>query len=472
MDKQLIGEMVADISPKMRELLLKKHLEKFKYAISAINADLAARALTVSSMYPKPSLILNAFRQVSENIRVVIVGSEPYTNDSSDGLAFSVTSGSAIPPGLAAIFKILHVEPRLRRGETSAAGSQQNGDPKMPLSEVIDGSLISWAKQGVLLLNLALTSVEGVSTAHHAIWDDYTSAILSDLAASGSKMVFILFGPRAKSKTHLIEGEHLVLTYATPSASRSFEICDVFSKCDAYLGRDRINWGGNLPDLKIILNNTSFTISLTDPKADIYVKINNPAVKAEVGILPSISNMTRAPSPAVRPIVPGDPRPPAIGTTYAFTDGGSENNGKPHCVASWAIYITDGKNVYEEYGLVPTPPVATNNRGELSAIVRALEVALLAFPGQPLCIVSDSEYSIKSITEYYAKWLATKTLGSRANIDLISVAHEKMCNFGANVKFEHIKSHTRAPVNSAVELFKWQGNAIVDQHCKTAIQKK
>ncbi len=151
---------------------------------------------------PQPfrALELTALREV----RVVILGQDPYHGaGQAEGLAFSVAHGVKIPPSLRNIFK------------------ERQRDLGLPPSE--HGSLQSWARQGVLLLNTTL-SVEDGQPASHARqgWEALTDALISACAAKPEPLVFMLWGAHAQAKQSLIAahnalGRHLVLTANHPS---------------------------------------------------------------------------------------------------------------------------------------------------------------------------------------------------------------------------------------------------------------
>jgi uracil-DNA glycosylase len=107
----------------------------FPQIVSHLKAEKALK----NTIYPKGSLIFNAFNQTPfDKVKVVILGQDPYHNPGQAmGLSFSVPAGIKIPPSLMNIYKEL------------------NKDIGMPIPNA--GDLTSWANQGVLLLNAALT---------------------------------------------------------------------------------------------------------------------------------------------------------------------------------------------------------------------------------------------------------------------------------------------------------------------------
>ncbi|QXZ09142.1 uracil-DNA glycosylase [Comamonas sp. Y33R10-2] len=140
-----------------------------------------------------------------ENVRVVILGQDPYHGrGQAEGLAFSVAPGVGIPPSLKNIFKEIQ---------------RDLGEP-LPAFPVPGGSLASWAEQGVLLLNTCLTVEEGQPASHAKKgWEALTDSIICHVAEQGRPKVFMLWGAHAQAKRVLIpEGRgHLVLMSNHPS---------------------------------------------------------------------------------------------------------------------------------------------------------------------------------------------------------------------------------------------------------------
>lgn len=155
------------------------------------------------------------------DVQVVILGQDPYFNpDQAHGLAFSVKAPTAPPPSLQNIFKELRTD--------------------LPDTKpVTHGSLVAWAKQGVLLLNAVLTVEEGKPASHacHG-WERFTDAIIETLSARHDKLVFVLWGSYAQSKIPLIDARHVIITGSHPSplaARHGFFGTRPFSKVNAAL---------------------------------------------------------------------------------------------------------------------------------------------------------------------------------------------------------------------------------------------
>jgi len=112
------------------------------------------------------------------------------------------------------------------------------------------GSLVRWAKQGVLLLNATLT-VRAASPGSHQGrgWEEFTDAVIRGLNREKEKLVFILWGAYAQRKGEIIDrNRHMVIESAHPSpfaAHRGFFGSRPFSRTNEYLssmGQIPIDW--------------------------------------------------------------------------------------------------------------------------------------------------------------------------------------------------------------------------------------
>ena len=117
----------------------------------------------------------------------------------AEGLSFSVPKDNIIPPSLRNIYKEL---------ESNNVNFENPGH----------GNLITWANQGVLLLNSVLT-VERQSPAAHANkgWEFFTDHVISLLNENKNNLVFILWGAYANKKSKLIDSsKHLDTQCSAP----------------------------------------------------------------------------------------------------------------------------------------------------------------------------------------------------------------------------------------------------------------
>ena len=174
-------------------------------------------------IYPPRGSWFKAFEYSSfTSTRVIILGQDPYHGEGqAEGLSFSVPKGITIPPSLRNIYKEL------------------NSD-EVDFSQPEHGNLVSWAQQGVLLLNSVLT-VEKNSPAAHANqgWEIFTDQVIRILNDNKQHLVFILWGAYANKKSKLIDSDrHLILSSPHPSpfsAHKGFFGCKHFSQANKYL---------------------------------------------------------------------------------------------------------------------------------------------------------------------------------------------------------------------------------------------
>lgn len=183
-------------------------------------------------IYPSGQHIFKAYNELNpEDIRVVIIGQDPYHNPGEAmGLSFSVPQGVKIPPSLKNIYKELVKDVGIEM--------PQHGD------------LSSWTKQGVFLLNAILTVEHKQPASHKNIgWQTFTDATLAYLSSHQDHIVFMLWGNFARAKRNIVDNQrHLILEAAHPSplAGNAFQGCRHFSMANDYLsqkGRGKVEWG-------------------------------------------------------------------------------------------------------------------------------------------------------------------------------------------------------------------------------------
>ena len=173
-----------------------------------------------------------------QQVRVVILGQDPYHGPGqAQGLAFSVAPGQTkLPPSLRNMLKEVQAD---------------TGTPS-----VCRDDLTPWARQGVLLLNSALTVEDGAPQSHAGRgWELLTDALLGFVAQRADPTVFMLWGASAQRKGPLVEraGQHLVLRANHPSPLSAlrpplpFIGCRHFSRANQFLtaqrpGTEPIRW--------------------------------------------------------------------------------------------------------------------------------------------------------------------------------------------------------------------------------------
>jgi uracil-DNA glycosylase len=213
-DEILKGEFDKDYYRKLRQFLIREYRSR--------------------RIYPDMYDIFNALKYTSYNdVKVVILGQDPYHEEGqAHGLAFSVMPGVPQPPSLVNIFREL----------------QEDLGISPPPRD--NGSLVNWAKDGVLLLNTVLTVREHQANSHKGRgWEILTDRIIQLLNEREKPLVFILWGGNAKAKRPLLTNRrHLVLTGAHPSplsAYNGFFGGRYFSRANEFLvstGQEPVNW--------------------------------------------------------------------------------------------------------------------------------------------------------------------------------------------------------------------------------------
>lgn len=182
--------------------------------------------------FPQWDNIFQAFSLTPLNkVKVVILGQDPYHQpNQAHGLAFSVLPGVPLPSSLRNIFQELKSDLQI--------DNQQNG------------YLIDWAKQGVFLLNTALSVRHNIANSHsHYNWHIFTDSVLSYLNEKKEHLVFILWGNNARQKKELIDtSKHFIIESPHPSffsANRGFFGSKPFSRTNNWLvkkGQTPIDW--------------------------------------------------------------------------------------------------------------------------------------------------------------------------------------------------------------------------------------
>ena len=184
------------------------------------------------TIYPDMGDIFNALKYTPfKDVRAVIIGQDPYhAPGQAHGLCFSVKKGIEPPPSLKNIYKEL--------------------EDDLGIKPPSHGELVSWAKQGVLLLNTVLTVREGSPNSHKNMgWEILTDRIISELNKKATTVVFLLWGANARKKAEIITNpihKKLITVHPSPlSAYGGFFGCRHFSRANEILqtaGLEPIDW--------------------------------------------------------------------------------------------------------------------------------------------------------------------------------------------------------------------------------------
>ena len=155
-----------------------------------------------------------------DEVKVVIIGQDPYHNDfQANGLCFSVSENVAAPPSLKNIFTELKDDLGIERTKKE---------------------LDDWAGQGILLLNATLSVKAHSPNSHKNLgWETFTNFIIKEISDHKEHVVFVLWGAFAQKKEELIDSsKHYILKSAHPSpfsVYRGFYGSKPFSKINDYL---------------------------------------------------------------------------------------------------------------------------------------------------------------------------------------------------------------------------------------------
>ena len=213
----MYSNLISYLDSEWQELLKDElNSQNFANIVKFLNSQTAV-------IYPPKDLIFNAFNLCKiRNLKVIIVAQDPYHNpQEAMGLAFSVPQGVRIPPSLKNIFKELI------------------DDINSNILVNRSSDLSDWARQGVLLLNSALTVEKNRPVSHAKIgWQGFINGVIKIINLRFNHCVFMLWGNHAKALSPLIDpNSHLILQAAHPSplARGAFFGSRHFSKCNEYL---------------------------------------------------------------------------------------------------------------------------------------------------------------------------------------------------------------------------------------------
>lgn len=179
---------------------------------------------------PAGEHVLRAFRRPMSDVRVLLVGQDPYpTPGHPIGLSFAV-------------------DPHVRPIPRSLANIYTELRDDLGIATPSHGDLTAWADAGVLLLNRVLTVRPGEPASHRGKgWEEVTECAIRALVARGGPLAAILWGRDAQSLVPMLDGvPHVASAHPSPlSASRGFFGSRPFSRVNALLeqqGGDGVAW--------------------------------------------------------------------------------------------------------------------------------------------------------------------------------------------------------------------------------------
>ncbi len=205
-------------------------LEPVAHRVAAMGDFLRAELAAGRRYLPAGRNVLRAFGQPFDDVRVLIVGQDPYpTPGHAVGLSFSVAPDvRPLPASLVNIFR------------------EYTDDLGLP--EPSTGELSPWAEHGVLLLNRALTVAPHRPASHRGKgWEEVTEAAIRGLAARGTPLVAILWGRDARNLRPLLGGVPCIESaHPSPMSARGgFFGSRPFSRANQLLieqGAEPVDW--------------------------------------------------------------------------------------------------------------------------------------------------------------------------------------------------------------------------------------
>ena len=419
--------ILQNISPEWRDIIYKDDTKNMLDKIyESVKIQLSENKIT-----PDKVDWFNWCRLTSlDSIKVVILGQDVYpTQGHAHGLSFSCLGG--IPKSLRNIYKCL---------------IQCNAINQMP----DHGDLSSWADQGVLMLNIGLTTIVGKAGAHLKLWEIYTKTIIERICEyhyeNGHQLVFMLWGKYAKGfKRYIDDDFHVTLEWLHPSPlaqntkhkKLKFINCNHFTYVNEFLKADveePINWNSINPTELVEENENRFTNA-----------------ESILGIGPRHH--------------------------IASTDGGAHPNNKSEkSRAGWASCFVSGQlKEMLAYGSLDTSEhFASNIRAEGYAIIRVMElVSKCTSEWDKLTIITDCMFWVDMVEKYMRRW-NKETFAEKSNPDLtkrIWLIYNQISRKG-EVNFIHVKSHNkdgwREYDDGTFEKFCYDQNDYVDKICNYA----
>lgn len=398
---------------------------------AAAEAALAKIEPDATRLTPAPELVFEFLRYFGpDDALVVVMGQDPRPQG-AQGVCFSTPPKIPLTEALKSIMGNLEAQGLARR-HYHVKGDASSGQEHC-------GDLRTWAAQGAVLMNAALTDRVGARGGHREHWKAFTTAFLGALAARvaatrGRSLICMLWGDVARSFAPAVGATATVYRWTHPSP---------------------------------LINNRLPPVSKFENAP--HFRDANASLRAA----------------GVRPIV-WDP----LAYTYAFTDGSCPRNGKPDAEASYAAYILTGplKGVEvsgrvspSEYALVdPADPAQgfapaagtratpTNNRGEYLAWCWVLLLLLRGGGRGRVEVVSDCNLFIQTMED----WLPARRRKGKArslkNYDLVCIGEALLATLRGEcggVALTHVNSHQRRPPPEAgarAQVF-WYGNDRVDR---------
>lgn len=433
---------------------------KVVQVLKSVLEDAAAKGAKLS---PPPVLVLEAFRYFGpDDARVVILGQDPYPTG-AQGLCFSCDAlGSKVKDSLRAIVD------NLAKHRQASACQFDLEKPGGSGSVVVSGDLRTWALQGVLMLNAALTTLVGQKKAHTAHWAAFTRSLLGQLsehaAKRGMPLVAILWGNDAKGLQPALDLRTLILGWRHPSPlannksvpeAERFLAHTHFATTNEYLrklGRRPVVWDPLHRSL-VFTDGACSDNGGVNARASFAVCFANGPLKGT-----KVSGVVAASRYALN-----DANDPIKGF-HAVLGGYAPPEGTPPKTA---------KNNAAGGGGGEKEEAPTNNRGEYLAGCWALLLLLRSEVRGRCEIVTDSKLFRDTMEEWLPARRRKGTAAELKNFDLVEIAEALLARLRARVSVSfadtgvaitHVRSHRPEPPREPRrEWVLWRGNQLADE---------
>lgn len=342
--------------------------------------DAYKKVSDLDNLTPAKDKILEAFSFFPpENTQIVIIGQDPYPTKGDACGLCFATLTGQIPKSLKNVYDNLIKHKLAKQGD------------------LVNGDLRHWAIQGVLLINTALSNICGQTKAHSSIWSNFTKKLMRELDALEQKIHVFAWGGDAKKIATEFK-KQIVHEWSHPSPM-----------ADA-----------NLKEESKFKNNDHFNVT--------------------------------------KNIIEWNPR----STLMAWSDGACSGNGTDKAIASFASMIIGGafkktkifgkvspnRYLIDSSGTIMVDEKSsfiapTNNRGEFLGIGYILSALVKCFFRGEIEIVSDSEYCVNTLEQWYPNRLVKGTQQELQNLDLIELCYNllKQIRSTSIVNFVITKGH-------------------------------
>jgi uracil-DNA glycosylase len=202
--------------------------ESWRPLFDKFNIDIEELYNDFEPVYPKKEHLLRVFEMDIREIKVLLLGQDPYHGPGqAHGLSFSVPEGVKIPPSLRNIYKELQSEFPERN------------------YKFVSGNLEKWFyREKIFLLNASLSVIKGKPGSQMKIWEDFTNNIIKFVSEQNKSCIFLLLGNFAKAKECFIFDKERIIKGVHPSpmaAHKGFFGSSIFKKVEELLEAN-IDW--------------------------------------------------------------------------------------------------------------------------------------------------------------------------------------------------------------------------------------